>query len=498
MEQEINDYKQYIRRFSTYDILDYFSKISIDIYKNCYKGVKVIKDKPFYSKKTGMKMGTHTFIITQWELLEICFNAIKYGNDYRNNLITENEFYTLINKTKILSEKLENAKSFKNDDIFKHLICITNMEFDFENLNIQSKFNRLYHMMTIINQNKKYDQTNKVNYIDFKKKFYEITDIEYDKYIKCYMIIVLLASSGKNTNIMEIIDSINFDITKLGFTKDDMKLIIQLQSKEYSFYKDKDNWNFLKYNPIVHSSRFKEKYIIANISALMISFSEFMYWTIRNYYCNIGSNDFTNYFGHCFEYYLNDFFEFYNIKHYKIPETNDKVPDWKVETNDYIFLIEQKSALYPLNTRSITSDDRIKVLDKYISDNIKNAFVQLNNYDINSTKTIIRICLMLEDINIPDTVQDIVLKEIKNKKGHDYLNWIVSIDDFEKLFSMLSRNEKKFNDLIENKIKLEKSKSNKGRGFDILLSSYKNEYITNKINYFKQILSNEITILENK
>ena len=63
---------------------------------------------------------------------------------------------------------------------------------------------------------------------------------------------------------------------------------------------------------------------------------------------------------------------------------------------------------------------------------------------------------------------------------------------------MLSRNEKKFNDLIENKIKLEKSKSNKGRGFDILLSSYKNEYITNKINYFKQILSNEITILENK
>ena len=64
------------------------------------------------------------------------------------------------------------------------------MEFDFENLNIQSKFNRLYHMMTIINQNKKYDQTNKVNYIDFKKKFYEITDIEYDKYIKCYMIII--------------------------------------------------------------------------------------------------------------------------------------------------------------------------------------------------------------------------------------------------------------------------------------------------------------------
>ena len=41
----------------------------------------------------------------------------------------------------------------KNEDLYKHLICITNMEFDFETLNIKSRFNRLYYIMTIINKN---------------------------------------------------------------------------------------------------------------------------------------------------------------------------------------------------------------------------------------------------------------------------------------------------------------------------------------------------------
>lgn len=55
-----------------------------------------------------------------------------------------------------------------------------------------------------------------------------------------------------------------------------------------------------------------------NISALIIYFSEFMYWTIRNYYCKLKSSDFTNYFGHWFEYYLKDFFDEYNVNYVKI------------------------------------------------------------------------------------------------------------------------------------------------------------------------------------
>ena len=39
-------------------------------------------------------------------------------------------------------------------------------------------------------------------------------------------------------------------------------------------------------------------------------------------------------------------------------------------------------------------------------------------------------------------------------------------------------------------------KYNNGRGFDKLLSAYKNDYILNVINYFKRILDEELEILK--
>ena len=493
MDKEVSEYKQFIRKFPTYNILEYFSSESMDIYKNSENGIKM-ETIPYYDKKTGCKIGEVNFHIAQWDLLEVCFNSIKYGNDYRNKLVGKNEFYHLLNVTKTISEKLENAKDLNDDEIFKHLICISNMEFDFETLNIQNKFNRLYQIMTIINNMDEYDKTKKVNYINFKKKFKEITNIDYDKYIKCYMFIVVLSITRKNTNIMDLVNDIQFDVRKLGFTKKDIENIIVTQSREYTFYRQFDNWNILKYNPIVHSERFPNRYIITNIPALLLSFSEFMYWTIRNYYRDLKKLGFTNYFGHCFEFYLNEFLNYYKIKHEKIDESSDKMPDWKIETSQYVFLVEQKAAIYPIDTRTITSKNRIKLLSKYLDENIGEAFIQLNNYKISSDKTVIRVCLTFEDLYFTETIQELVLSKITT--DDEYLNWVVPINDFEKLFIILSNNEQEFNTIIEKKIELEKMKYNNGRGFDKLLSAYKNDYILNVINYFKRILDEELEILK--
>lgn len=485
MDKKLQEYRQFVRKFPTYNVLEYFSNESINIYHNSKIGVR-IENVPMYNKKYGYKIGDYRFDIAQWNLLEVCFYSIKYGNDYRSKTIDKNDFYSLLNETRKISEKLEDATELEKDDLLKHLICIANMEFDFETNTLLDKFNRLYHIMNNINNSKEYNQTKDVNYINFKMKFKEITSLDYNKYIKCYLLIVLLSTTRSNSNIFDLVDDIQFDVCKLGFSKEEIKNIIINQSKDYSFYRKFDNWNILKYNPIVHLERYDNKYIISNISALIISFSEFMYWTIRNYYCDINSFDFTNYFGHCFEFYLNDFFKEYGIQAEKIDENNDKVPDWKVETEKYIFLIEQKAGLYPLNTRSITSKDRIKILDKYLKVNIEDAFVQLNNYHINASKTIIRICLTFEQIYLTETVQDLVLPKVKDIQNN-YLNWIVPINDFEKLFELLKTDEQEFNKIINKKIELEKEKNNNGRGFDSLLNNYKNDYILNKINYFEKI-----------
>lgn len=476
------EYRQRVRRYATSDLLKYCAKEAIDIYNSTENNVKV-EEVPVYSKKNGMQVTIHQFHIAQWDLLEICFNSIKYGNDYRNRPIEKHDYYDLLNLTKIRAELLENPSSLAQEDLHKHLICIANMEFDLEQITLKNKFNRVHHIMSFINRNPKYDQSDNICYIDFSSKFYEITGLNYDTYIICYFMICIFSLVSKESDIMSILNNLDFDLSVFGISKEEVLNVVSFLAKEYEFYRRYDNWNILKYFPIVKTKK-SSRYIICNLTALLTCFAESTYWVIRNYYCNLKSRDFTAYFGHCFEFYLNELFEAYDISAMKLPE--DKVakrPDWKLETQSYIFYIEQKSALYPMETRSIISKKRITSLNNYIDSNIKKGFIQLNSYDEPTDKTIIRICLTFENIYFPDIIQDIVLPEI-TLKSEDYLNWVVSINEFEKLMFILSKDEDKFNDIITKKIELEQTKSKEGRGFDSILKEEKNDFISNKINYF--------------
>lgn len=481
MHDEI-EYRQYIRKFATDEILKHYSNESIDIYKNREFGVKY-EEIPFFDKRSGVKIGIQKFYITQWELLEICFNSIKYGNDYRNIKIDKDYHYNIINKTKIRSENLESASKLSKDDLLKHMICIANMEFDLETINIKNKFNRIYYIMAIINKDSNYNQTAEVCYIDFSEKFKEITNLDYDIYTKGYFLICTMIIAAENPDILSVIDLVDFNIEIFGLSKEQLLYIISLQAKEYDFYKKYDNWNILKYYPIVKTQK-EQRYIISNISALLNCFSEYMYWTIRRHYENLGSRDFTTYFGYCFEFYLKELFDAYNIKAKKLVEDSlEKKPDWRLETQNYVFYIEQKAALFSMDTRSIISKKRLNTLDTYIRLNIVKAFTQLNSHSEITEKPIIRMCLMLEKINFPETVQELALAQV-DLKSEEHLNWIISINEFEKLMYILSTDVEKFNVIIDKKIELEKIKSNDGRGFDTLLRDELNDFISNKINYF--------------
>ena len=165
--------------------------------------------------------------------------------------------------------------------------------------------------MMDINKNPKYCQTREVCYIDFDYEFEKITGMKYIKFINIYFFLILFSSSRKNTNIYDIIEDIKFDIEKIGFTKEELLKVIKLQSKDYEFYRKSNNWNMLRYYPIVKTNKRENTYIISNIYALLLSLPDTMYWTIRNYYAEIKSNDFTNYFGKCFEYYVQEILENY-------------------------------------------------------------------------------------------------------------------------------------------------------------------------------------------
>jgi len=490
IEKAEERYQKFIRRFTTCDLLEYFSKKSIEAYQNKEKGF-TMTDVPYYNKRTGEKGITKNFGYGQWELIQVCYSAIKYSNDYRGDKVNESWFYHLINENKIYEQKLEDVKDIDRLKLYEHLQCLTNIQFDFQRINVVSSFNRMYHIFININKNPTYNQTNEVCYIDFDKMFKEITGIECEKFIKIYLLLILLTTGRKNTNLYDLIKDIQFDVFKLGFSKEDIASVIKLQSKDYSFYKGTDNWNLLRFYPIVKTDKDENKYIISNIYSLMLSFPNAIYWIIRNHYFEKNSNDFTIYFGECFENYLKELFEYYNINHTKLKESKKqkvKTPDWKVETDRYIFLIEQKSALFPIDTRTITKEERYKKLEDFFDKNIVKAFKQLNDYEINDTsKTVIRICLTFEKIYMEENAKYIVEQKM-NFKTDKNLNWIVNIDEFEILMHLLSTNEAEFNKLIQKKIYLEVSEDKNGRNFEKLLGGYKYDYATKKLNHFDIIV----------
>lgn len=489
LEKAEENLKNYVRKFKTCDLLEFFSKKSIISYQTDRKAY-TFEELPRYSRKTGVKLGSTYFSYGQWELVQVCYYAIKYSNDFRGKTVEISDFYNLINENKIYDEIMEGAADLKDDlKLFEHLQCMSNVQFDFQTLNISSRFNRLYEIMININKNSDYCQTKEVCYIDFEKVFRDITGIEILKFINIYFFLILLSSTRKNTNIYDIIKDIKFDVERIGFSIRDILDVISFQSRDYEFYKKGDNWNLLKFYPIVKTKVGENNYIISNIYSLLYSFPDAIYWIIRNYYKKIDSSDFTIYFGYCFECYLYQLYERYNINYEKLEEINTtgiKTPDWKIETNNYIFIVEQKSSLFPINTRTTTKQERFYALESYINNNIIKAFRQLNAYSVNnSKKSVIRICLTFEKIYVEENMKSIIERKMKFNSDID-LNWILNIDEFEILMQILGEDEERFNKIIQEKINLEKNKDKNGRSFERLLKGCEYGYV-NELNHFNRL-----------
>lgn len=481
------NFEKLIKKINTEELLKYYSMKSIELFKNG-KRAFVFEDVFYYNEKTGERGIQKNFCYGQWEFVQICYYSIKNGNYSKGLNMNESLFYQLLNENKIVDEILENiATGMDEIKLFEHMQCLANVQIDFQNLQSINRFNRMYQMMRIINKNSNYDQTKNVCYINFENQFEKITGIDIEKFIISYCFILLMVIASNNVNLYDLISNLQIDNLKLGFSKQDVLDLINEECRNYDFYKQSDNWNLLRYYPIVKTKEDDDIFLISNVFSLIQSFPNSIYWILRNYYKEKDSNDFTNYFGKCFEYYFQEILDYYNISYEKLKESNKKMPDWKVDTEDFIVLIEQKASLFPIDARTTTSEERYNKIDDYFDKNIVKAFKQLNSYVINdSKKTVIRICLTFEKIHMEDNAKKIVKSKMTFPSDVE-LNWIVNIDEMEILLNILSTDYRKFKNIIEKKIYLEKNKENIGKSFMELLKGYTNDYTLNKINHFERI-----------
>ena len=480
-----------IKKYSTIELIKYCSQLSVEMYDS--KEPFRMETLPYYYRN-GIKAGTCDFIYAQHELINLIYLSILYGNDYKKLIMDKNGFVNTLDKLR----KYKNELSKKDKNVAKYHLelfaILFNEQIEFQKINHSiNRFNRICYIFDIIN--KKYD--NHPEYINFEEEIQEITGMTLKEYNELNLFITLIVVGSKNIDLTNIVNKMDLNLEKFSFNKEDLIKFLNDNSKDYNYYRKADNktenWNILKYAPLVKTDKDGHVYV-SNIYSFIISFSTKIYWLLRDKYKKQNSQKFTNYFGYCFEMYLKELFDFYDIDNYKkIEENKTEQPDWTIETEDYNIIIEQKSSLFSIGSRETTLDNKYDEINKFVK-KIRKAMSQLSKYSISNNKKTLRMCLTFEKVDGIEPIQELALKElnIDNKE----LYWLINISDFEILIYLLKNDYNKFKSTIEKKIKLEITNDKNGRSFEKILSEdnkyiQDNKYIHDNLDYFRK-LSNEI------
>lgn len=484
------DFIRIIRKYSTVELLKFCSNLSIEMYNN--KEPFKIENIPYYYKN-GVKAGRIDFIYKQHEIINLIYLSILYGNDYRKLKMDKNEFVNTLDKLK----KYKNELSGKDKNVVKKyqefFAVLFNEQIEFQKVNTSiNRFNRICFIFDYIN--KKY--TGHPQYIDFELEVSKITGMSMNEYNEINLLLTLLTVGSKNSDLTEMIGTMDLNLDSFSFNVRDLQKFLDANSKDYSYYRNIDNgsenWNNLKYSPLVKTDR-DGHVLVSNIYAFIICFSTKLYWLIRDKYKNIKSQKFTNYFGYCFEMYLKELLEYYNVEKYeKINEKSNEQPDWLIETKDYNFIIEQKATLFTIGSRETTLDNKYEEIGKFVKV-IKKAMSQLSSFEIKNEKKTLRLCLTFEEVDGIEPIQELSTDDLNIEDKELY--WLVNISDFEKLIYLMTNNYDEFKKIIEKKIELEQTHYNNGRSFEKLLPK-ENEYIKARIDYFKRMSDDIINKLK--
>lgn len=409
-----------------------------------------------------------------WEMNEILYLSLK-GNSKCDSTMSEYNFYEIFFECIYLIRKSSDNHDESNiSDLFS---LLSNEQFLFQKQFNLSNFNRTFYMLFEI------DSTCEISFYNLKKVIEEKYKLKFDYAVTLIISITTLiwsySSKNHKLSVNYIVDSIKKVISD---DNNDVEKILRsmIVTKDYYTKKRTLNYYTLLSTPLVYNEDETEFYII-NKRSFEIYMENFFYWEIRNYYFNKEDDQFLIQFGTRFELYMENFLNNHNFSYEKIATYNESKPDWKIIIGDYIILLEQKSALYNLNSRVVFDQKNLDNIDKYNTNHIEKAFKQLNSIEI-GTKNIIRICLTYETINLELSVR----KNIWDKCNYKFPminNWIMNIDVFEQFLLLSKSDENKFYYFIEQNFNHEQTT------FQDLLKNKKSLFSKdNEFNYQKKYI----------
>ena len=436
----------------------------------------------------GIQQRTQT--IPAFALAELSYRAMKYSNDYRNTCPKKDDLLKLINLLAKTEDGVARDKvdSLSPEEIKAHvLLGMTQRQIWYQEIlddnYIRYSFLR-YYMLLVQVPATYFPDRPQPDQVFTSITGYSIQRFFHLMFLTCTHV---LKNSGE-INIKEISNMLP------ATTGKDFSKCLDFFTGDYKYYRQPTHpANPLFFKPIVRTDT--NRLIAPDVFLFARKLYEGVYWILRDHYKTLNSQKFIDAFGEYYEKYIEQVVEFYLRPHHfrKIKETpNKKRADWLIFTGNYVLLIEQKSSLM---TIALKQDyPSLNKLDKYLLNALKEGCVQISEtirggIEEAEGKKLIKLLLHFENFSWAESVIKERLTELSKDEIDDLTDYFfIDTEEFERLMQSLADDERCFNQIIEEKIKREKTAPlDAGREFRWIIQEYHRE---DNIRYLDQILHN--------
>lgn len=477
----MKNFIQTIKGISAKELIYQFAEMSIDMCKK----QEYLHDVDVSIIQENIRR-VMTVKLSAWDIHGIQYHAICNSNDYRNSTTayTVGQIIDLYRQFENQESPAEDLRKADLSGVFKIIFGMVSEQLPFQNMGwIYENFNRNYHILVAS------DKVNRNLSVSLEQIIREKFGWSIDEYISVQLIVYWLCM--QHCDPLTAPEEMYRKQNDTVLTKENIEKYIKYYSCNYSDVRHSTIKKQIFYSrPFIHTDK-SGAYIASNCYLVFWMISNSLYWLMRDYYNDFGSQEFVNAFGTMFEDYLKELAgkHFLPEQWKVIPTAKKKSADFYFDLKDAILVIEQKSSLIRLSVKQQTPD--LDALNKFFTNAITEAYkqIQATCTEIKLSKPIIKIILLYETIENTHLLEA-ALPEVF---GTDDNCYIMTILELEIMFHLWSTDRDRCLELLQKMMTGKKEGSVHSCSISKIyrnMGLYALHGIARELNYFQIALEN--------
>lgn len=474
-----NDFCSFVKQFSSLGIIKSTYNLSKEVY---FSGCSIESLQRHVTEKDARngQVLKQDVLIQPWQFADLIYKSVVYSNDYKGVIdLKDNMFLLALIETNeyisfVTSNLIKELHSGFDISLFMYGFGGEQFKYETQFIFFQNLIRELYIIFTI---SKKYKSL--INPEEIVKQ--EI-GVEWKDLV--LVLFGIFIDSLFHQDINEAVRYLAFDP---GKNKEEIfKKVTDYYSADYDAIRKSNLGRQIFYvKPYIKTQR-------NGLLSASVYFNQFIvehsvFWIIRNYYLNKPKNErqtFTDEFGRLFEHYLEELFISYKVNYEKVPEEKEKRADWRLKIGNYDILIEQKSAVIPINIKQQLTD--FKAYKKEVHKTIHKALTQLETTekDLNIDKPI-KIILCYDNYIDANILPHVFEEDCPVVNDGRY--FVANIMEIEMFTELASTNFSLFESVVKDMLR--RNTKDNGEGLSLLKIMRDNGY--NKDSYWTSPIFDE-------